>query len=104
MVVVAAAVIGGGVYLFLGSDGAGQRSRRIENRTDQTVHLFLRDAKGSEDRFDLAPRIGPHSSVVVYGCGAGEWVARTSDGVLVATRGPFAECNSEDWIIEPRAG
>jgi hypothetical protein len=101
VVLVVAAVIGAGLYLFLGSGGPEQQSRRIENRTTQTVYLFLRDSEGSEDPFDLAPKIPPQSSVVVYGCGAGEWVARTLDGTLVARRGPFSECNSEDWIIEP---
>ena len=99
-VVVVAAIVGAGIYLFLRSDDPAQQSRRIENRTGQTVYLFLRDAEGSEDPFDLAPRIPPNSSVVVYGCGAGEWVARTRDGALVARRGPFEECNSEDWVIE----
>lgn len=34
----------------------------------------------------------------------GGLVARTKDGELVATRGPFDECNLEDWIIETPGG
>jgi hypothetical protein len=100
VVLAVAAIVGLGVFLFVRSGDPARSSRSIENRTEQTVYLYLRDAEGSEDPFDLAPRIRPHSSVVVYGCGGGEWVARTLDGTLVARRGPFEECNSEDWIIE----
>jgi hypothetical protein len=100
VVLVVAAVLGGGLWLYLSLDDPEVLSRRIENRTTQTVYLFLRDEEGKEDRFDPAPRVPPNASIVVYGCGAGEWVARTLDGELVAQRGPFEECNSEDWVIE----
>jgi hypothetical protein len=100
VVVVVAALVGAGIYLYSRAGSAEPRSRRIENRTDQVLYLYLRDAQGSEDSFDLAPKLGPRSSVVVYGCGAGEWVARTRQGTLVARRGPFEDCSAEPWIIE----
>jgi hypothetical protein len=100
VVVGLAALVGAGSYLYSRIGGPEPPSRRIENRTDQVLYLYLRDAQGSEDPFDLAPELRPRSSVVVYGCGAGEWVARTRHGTLVALRGPFEQCNAEPWIIE----
>jgi len=74
----------------------------IDNRTDQRLLVYHVYFDGSEHPTELVPPIPPRSRIETgLPCGAGELAARTRDGELVARRGPFDECNLEDWIIGP---
>lgn len=75
---------------------------RIENRTENTILVYDVWVDGSEHPLDaLAPPVAPRTSVQTeIACAADELVARTADGEFIARRGPFEECNVEDWIIE----
>jgi hypothetical protein len=78
---------------------------RVENRTNETIVIYDRLADGSEIPSPIFPEIEAGSSFTVYlTCGDGSLAARTEDGELVDTRGPFEECNLEDWIIEAPGG
>lgn len=78
---------------------------RVENRTNETIVVYHRLADGSETPSHIFPEIEAGSSFTVYlTCGSGSLAARTEDGELVDTRGPFEECNLEDWIIEAPGG
>jgi hypothetical protein len=78
---------------------------RIENRTDVTVYISYVLYDGTEVPSERIPVLERHSSVEIYiSCGAGGYVARDEKGTLVSRRGPFEECNFEDWIIEPSGG
>lgn len=80
-------------------------SLRLENRTDETVHIYYVLVDGSEQPSPIVPTIGPRSSAEIFiPCGAGGYVARDIEGGLVSRRGPFEDCNLEDWIIEPPEG
>ena len=72
----------------------------IDNRTDQRLVVFLVYPDGSEHPSTLIPALPPHTRTETgLPCGAGELVARTPEGAFVAGRGPFEECNLEDWVI-----
>lgn len=75
----------------------------IENRTDAAIIVYLRYPDDSEHPTELIPTIPPQARVETeLPCGAGALVARAEEGSLVAKRGPFPECNLEDWIIGPQ--
>jgi hypothetical protein len=75
---------------------------RVVNQTNQTVFIFIRLRDGSDKRLTLASPIPPHSTGQAGTCGAAHLVARDRDGTFISGRGPFPECNLEDWIIQPR--
>jgi hypothetical protein len=71
---------------------------KIENRTDETLVIFLEERDGERLRVIEVP---PHSSTdLPSNCAAAEYVAVTRDGNEVARRSRSKECNLEDWIIE----
>jgi len=70
---------------------------RIENRTDETLVIFLEERDGERLRLIEVP---PHSTTdLPSNCAAGELVAVTQDGKEVARRPRSQECNLRDWTI-----
>jgi hypothetical protein len=74
----------------------------IENRTEETLLIYLRRPAGTEVPLEeFVPEIPPGASVQTdLACTSGRLVARSVEGELVATRGPFDECNLDDWIVD----
>jgi hypothetical protein len=71
---------------------------RIDNRTDETLVIFLEERDGERLRLVEVP---PHSTTdLPSNCAAGELVAVTRDGTEVARRPRSNECNLEQWTIE----
>jgi hypothetical protein len=69
----------------------------IANRTDQTLTIVA--VLDGGDKFVYAT-IRPHSSLTTGDdCGASEMIAKTSDGMEIARRGPFKLCNLNTWVI-----
>jgi hypothetical protein len=104
------AVVGVVVWLFLIAllvALLGDREKEglvIQNRTDQTILVYSVYVDGSEHRAEgIFPPIPPHTRFESdLPCGAGGLAARTQGGKLLSRRGPFDECELEDWIIDPR--
>jgi hypothetical protein len=71
---------------------------RIENRTDETLVIFLEERDG--ERLKVI-EVSPQSSTdLPSNCAAAEYVAVTRDGHEVARRPRSDECNLEHWIVE----
>jgi hypothetical protein len=95
-------------YAFLGSLGQfwepPREGLRIVNTTDEGILVYGVHSGRENPLAHTVPMIPPKTSFQTdLPCGAGELIARTGDGSFVARRGPFDECNLEDWFIRARS-
>ena len=75
-----------------------EESLNVDNRTDQ--RLFIFQVSGDRDEV-LHGEVPPHTKrETSIGCGGQHIVARLEDGTFVEDRGPFDECNMDDWVID----
>jgi hypothetical protein len=98
---VAATLVAGALLIVFATNFADTYGPypKIENRTDQTLVIFLEERDGERLRVIEVP---PHSSTdLPSNCAAGMLVAVSREGNEVARRPRSNECNLENWIIEP---
>jgi len=73
----------------------------VDNRTSTDVTIYVHVSPQQSEPFADVPA---HSRVATdITCGALEMTAEDSAGHVIAQRGPFPSCHSDEWVIQVAA-